>query len=68
MKIGDEVIDKTTGRKSFVLIPNYKNTDCEGQMIIVDTPQIVAKDWYEPTGDNDPYIMDLVEELRGNIK
>ena len=64
MKIGDEVVNKITGRKSFVLIPDYKNTDCEVQMIIIDTPQIVAIDDYEVTGRNDSYISDLVDELK----
>ena len=64
MKIGDEVINKVTGQKAFVLIPEYKNTDCEGQMIIIDTPQIVAKDDYETTGYNEEYITELVQELK----
>ena len=65
MKIGDEVTNKITGQKVFVLIPDYKNTDCEGQMIIINTPQIVAKDDFEITGYNNSYITELVQELKG---
>ena len=64
MRIGDEVVNKITGEKHFVLIPDYKNTDCKGQMIIIDTPQIVSKDSYEVTGHNDSYISELVQELK----
>ena len=66
MKIGDEVVDNL-GQKSYVIIPDYKNTDCEGQMVVLSEgtaiPQIVVKDMYEPTGYNEPFIGEIVLEL-----
>ena len=66
MKIGDEVVN-SIGQKAFVIIPDYKNTDYEGQMVVLvegtAVPQIVVKDTYEPTGYNEPFIGEIILEL-----
>lgn len=71
MNIGDEVRNIYTRELSLVLVPDYKNTDCEDQMVIlsegVACPQIVQKSFYELTGENEPFILELVQELAKDI-
>lgn len=71
MKIGDKVKNIYVDEISIVLVPNYKNTDNKDLMVIlvpgVACPQIVDKNFYKATGDNEPFILELIQELAEDL-